>query len=403
MSRCCMVVVSLMALVVCGACRPKTAVLPSPPVGPPPAQVTASRPSEPVVTVEPLRPRAKPPKPKPEEPPQQSAPEPTPAKPEPPGKTPRLVLDGPFTCGAIGNWIAFVRLGDIWVMKPDGSGQQRLTRGAYCEHPSWSSDGKSLAFVAVRNAPWGAGDIWRLDLLPLRLTRLTTSGDCRRAAWRPNQQEVWCLRPVPHAPEPRAALWRIDADDGSARPVVRLAEWVWPEGGHLSWRSDGEVVALTAAVGDAVGVDLYRADGTAVTLGAWPARGDLETVEDLAWSPAALDEVAVAFPRRADADRPCPEGVDWLATASTDTMRARRLFRAGLRLVGTSGNECYLSDGVSWPCWSPDGRSVAFAVSRWAASRCEESIWTVGSDGRSAREVAGDASQPAWTPVTVDG
>jgi tricorn protease-like protein len=46
--------------------------------------------------------------------------------------------------------IAFVRAGDIWTMKADGTGQTRLTFDGTAMHraPRWSPDGSRIAFVS---------------------------------------------------------------------------------------------------------------------------------------------------------------------------------------------------------------------------------------------------------------
>ena len=45
-----------------------------------------------------------------------------------------------------GDRIAFTRLGDLYVMNADGSGQTRLT-GRGGEDPSWSPDGTRISFT----------------------------------------------------------------------------------------------------------------------------------------------------------------------------------------------------------------------------------------------------------------
>lgn len=53
--------------------------------------------------------------------------------------------------------IAFVRDGNIWLIAPDGTNEQKLTGSGKCSHPSWSADGSFLTFSS-------GGDIWTMKV-----------------------------------------------------------------------------------------------------------------------------------------------------------------------------------------------------------------------------------------------
>ena len=60
-----------------------------------------------------------------------------------------------------GTQVAFAALGDLWLM-PIGGTARRLTNDRFVEmHPTWSPDGRSLAFSSDRD---GTMDLWVRDL-----------------------------------------------------------------------------------------------------------------------------------------------------------------------------------------------------------------------------------------------
>jgi TolB protein len=54
-----------------------------------------------------------------------------------------------------GDWIAFVREGDIYVMRVDGTNVKALTHDGENRSPTWSPDGTRIAFVSFKNARCG--------------------------------------------------------------------------------------------------------------------------------------------------------------------------------------------------------------------------------------------------------
>ena len=93
-----------------------------------------------------------------------------------------------------GQWIVFTseRNGsaDLYRVKPDGTGLQRLTANpAYDDQADLSPDGQKLVFVSTRAD--GTADLWIRDLSTDRETRLTSgrAGDFR-PAWSPDGKRI---------------------------------------------------------------------------------------------------------------------------------------------------------------------------------------------------------------------
>jgi TolB protein len=88
-----------------------------------------------------------------------------------------------------GNWIAYVcrderRLLKLCLISPDGQQWLQLTSGASNdESPSWSADGRHLAFSSTRN---GKRDIYMVNVDGTGLERLTANGTFNDdPAWSP--------------------------------------------------------------------------------------------------------------------------------------------------------------------------------------------------------------------------
>src|SRR5437773_6007626 len=87
-----------------------------------------------------------------------------------------------------GKRIAFVALGDLWVM-PVGGEPQRITNDSFVElDPSWSRDGRSLAYSTDRA---GTMDIWVRDLETGKDERVTQSPGAELfGAWSPEGTRI---------------------------------------------------------------------------------------------------------------------------------------------------------------------------------------------------------------------
>jgi len=89
-----------------------------------------------------------------------------------------------------GDWVAFNRQDDLFVVRPDGSGLRRLTDDAYTDRRAvWSPDGKLLTFHSNRG---GKVDIWTIhpDGSSLRQVTDTPHGSITHPVWSPDGKRL---------------------------------------------------------------------------------------------------------------------------------------------------------------------------------------------------------------------
>ncbi len=84
-----------------------------------------------------------------------------------------------------GTQVAFAALGDLWVM-PIGGEARRVTSDRFVEmHPTWSPDGRSLAFSSDRE---GTMDLWVRDMASGAERKIATNAT--KASWAPRGSEI---------------------------------------------------------------------------------------------------------------------------------------------------------------------------------------------------------------------
>lgn len=281
--------------------------------------------------------------------------------------------------------IAFIRDGQLWVMKADGTGQRALTRDradksspawspAEKASPAWSPDGRKVAYAydrgeVIRNA----GTPQEYTAYPSHIFVINADGSRaqRLTRW---EKHAYTQRSSPEwSPDGRTvafhmyddgAYWiaSVGADGSGERNLTRSRSW---EDGDLAWSSDGRKIAFTNV--HEVGVYVMNRDGSGRHLLArveapGPTQDGAFRTRDVAWSPDGRRIACVS------------DGTLWVMKADGSGQRV-------------------LAPG-SGPAWSPDGRKIAFTQ--------EDQIFVVNGDGSDLRKLtdSGSASDagPVWSP-----
>ena len=190
---------------------------------------------------------------------------------------------------------------------------------------SWAPDGSRIALLG------GAPDGLRLRIVPADGSlppRWSIDGQPNFFSWRPDSSELLVHRGG-SAGNPDSLICRVDARTGDVkRLTLAPAAFRAP-----SWSADGKAMLVAAMTNDGQGIVSMDQEGNGTVLAVFPGSATFQ------WSPAGQSAAALMVPER----RETPGGSLYL-------------------LDITGGHDLRLSgdDEVLAFWWSPDGRHIAY-------------------------------------------
>ena len=312
--------------------------------------------------------------------------------------------------------IAFVRGSQLWVMKADGTGQRRLTRGPrWKASPVWSPDGVRIAYASPGRKEYGSR-IVVVNVDGSGELSLTGTHKKNKKNYEYDQHQVWSpdgrrIAFERFDSDPNYAVYVVGADGSGERRLTPGNEYARP-----SWSPDGRRIAFTHIHKGAVYVMrpdgsgrrvLARMKGAIASWGvAWsPDRSRIALIRDsLLWvmnadgtRPRMLVDIPVDNPGRRSSDFAwSPDGRR--IAFSQGYRGASEIFvvnadGSGLRKLTDNRRALDVN-----PVWSHDGSQIAFTSDRDGNSE----IYVMDADGSNQRNVSQspvDDFSPAWSPA----
>jgi len=294
------------------------------------------------------------------------------------------------TAGLAGEIVAFVRQGNIWVARVDGTGERRLTDFGACGGPSLSPDAKQAAFHCRAEKDiypdTGFGQIYLVETAGGEPRKMKFDGilAAEHPAFSPDGKRlvfVGLSEVKKQGKEDEAQVFATmsvsiaDIRTGKTQAVLRHknamldAGYIYsnpafsPDGQWILWQHSGSDVSGGLAITDLKGKTLFR----------FPPKGEDPTPY---WGPSlALDGQTVLCYSPATSD----------TTDDTIYVVDRK-----------TGKMVEVTTGVS-PAFVRNGTAIVFErwVNRWS-DKASSNLWILElKPGASPRRIITDASEPA--------
>jgi TolB protein len=144
----------------------------------------------------------------------------------------------------------------IYTVYPDGSNLKLVTSQYYKGglHPAWSSDGKKIAFSALKD---GGTNIYVIDVATKVITNLTNNTFYNDyPAWSPDGKKILFASDQSSHDLSKLDIFIMNADGSSQQPLLT---WDSDER-HPAWSPDGKKIVFisdASGVGNAASREIY--------------------------------------------------------------------------------------------------------------------------------------------------